>query len=147
MGSVRGDRRPFTQEVLGVREQCQGAGLAQGVVATVDGTDPAHSPRGELEREQLGVEAVVDPLFGDIAWLREREAAQARFTQLIDEGGTTVVVSQGTTMDGMIHWLSDNGRLPLPDELETKKGSVWVLSFNNGDLTGADYMASALPLK
>lgn len=97
--------------------------------------------------EEIGVETVVDPLFGDIAWFSEREAAQARFTQLIDEGGTTAVVSQGTAIPGMIHWLSENGRLPLPEELETKKGSVWVLSFNNGDLTGADYMASPLPLK
>ena len=97
--------------------------------------------------DELGVDVIVDPLFGDTAWLTDREAAQARFMELVDEGGTTAVVSQGTSIPEMIQWLSANGRLPLPVDLEAKKGSVWVLAFNNGQLTGADYMASPLPVK
>ncbi len=33
------------------------------------------------------------------------------------------------------------------DKLKFKKASVWVLSFNNGELTGADYLASPLPVR
>ena len=66
--------------------------------------------------------------------------------ELIDAGGTSVVVSQGISIPEMTAWLSLNGRLPL-DEVEAKKASVWVLSFNGGQLTGADYLVSPLPAK
>lgn len=96
--------------------------------------------------DELNVEVTVDPLFGDEAWTANQVACQRRFTELIEAGGTSVVVSQGESVPHMIAWLSANGRLPL-DEIEAKKGSVWVLSFNGGQLTGADYLASPLPAK
>ena len=36
--------------------------------------------------------------------------------------------------------------LPIED-IPCKKGSAWVLGFNDGVLTTADYYASALPVK
>lgn len=96
--------------------------------------------------DELGVEVTVDPLFGDDAWLGEMASAQRRFEALIAEGGTKVVVAQGTIIPDMIAAMSAKGRLPL-EEIPCKKGSVWVLSFNEGELTGADYLASALPVK
>lgn len=96
--------------------------------------------------DELNVDVVVDPLFGDEAWLRNEVECKRRFTGLIDSGGTSVVVGQGIAIPEMIAWLSANGRLPL-DEVEAKKASVWVLSFNGGQLTGADYLASPLPAK
>lgn len=96
--------------------------------------------------DELGLEIVVDRLFGDEAWLENQVACQRRFQELVDAGGTSVVVSQGEAIPGMIAWLSANGRLPL-DEIEAKKASVWVLSFNGGQLTGADYLTSPLPAK
>ena len=96
--------------------------------------------------DELGLEVVVDKLFGDEAWLENQVACQRRFRELIDAGGTSVVVSQGEAIPGMIAWLSANGRLPL-DEIKAKKASVWVLSFNGGQLTGADYLTSPLPAK
>ncbi|QGU04450.1 NUDIX hydrolase [Corynebacterium comes] len=96
--------------------------------------------------DELNVDVVVDPLFGDEAWLRNEVECKRRFTELIDAGGTSVVVSQGISVPEMIAWLSANGRLPL-DEIEAKKASVWVLSFNGGQLTGADYLVSPLPAK
>lgn len=96
--------------------------------------------------DELNLEVVVDPLFGDDAWLESMTDAQARFREVIDAGGTSVVVAQGTVIPDMIAWLSAQGRLPV-DEIPAKKGSVWVLSFHHGELTGADYLASPLPVK
>ena len=36
--------------------------------------------------------------------------------------------------------------LPIDTHIHAKKGSVWVLSFRDGQLTGADYVPSALPV-
>ena len=96
--------------------------------------------------DELGLEIVVDRLFGDEAWEHDQVACRRRFQELIDAGGTSVVVSQRHAVPEMVAWLSANGRLPL-DEIEAKKASVWVLSFNNGELTGADYLTSPLPAK
>ncbi|GAB3700073.1 NUDIX hydrolase [Corynebacterium nasicanis] len=96
--------------------------------------------------DELGVDVVVDELFGDNAYVERQVAAQQRFQELVDAGGTSVVVSQGTAIPDMIAWLSANGRLPL-EEIEAKKASVWVLSFHEGQLTGADYLTSPLPAK
>ncbi len=96
--------------------------------------------------DELNLDIEVEPLLGDDAWLETMTTAQARFREIIDAGGVSVVVSQGTIIPDMIAWLSAQGRLPL-DEIEAKKGSVWVLSFHHGELTGADYLASPLPVK
>lgn len=96
--------------------------------------------------DELGQTVTVDPLFGDDAWFEDRDAVMARFRQVIDEGGVSVVCSQGEAIPAVIRELSDTGRLPL-GEIKAKKASVWVLSFNNGELTGADYLASPLPVK
>lgn len=96
--------------------------------------------------DELGVDVSVDYLFGDDAWLNDQAAAQRRFEELTVAGGNHVVVAQGTIIPHMIAALSAKGRLPLT-EFPSKKASCWVLSFNNGDLTGADYLESPLPVK
>lgn len=96
--------------------------------------------------DELNTEVIVDPLFGDDAWLEQMVAAQRRFTEVIEDGGISVVVAQGRVIPDLIAWLSARGRLPL-DEIKAKKASVWVLSFTHGELTGADYLASPLPVK
>ena len=97
--------------------------------------------------DELNFDVEVDPLFGDEGWLEDSEACRRRFAEVVEDGGTSVIVSQGTAMPKMLRWLSEHGRLPLPEELKVKKGGVWVLAFADGELTGADYLASALPLK
>ncbi|EPD70505.1 NUDIX hydrolase [Corynebacterium pyruviciproducens] len=95
--------------------------------------------------EEVGVSVTVDPLLGDSA---DPDQAVARFDEIIAMGGVSVVVSQGERIPALLQHYSDTGRLPLPmEEISCKKGSVWVLSFNGGQLTGADYLASALPVK
>lgn len=96
--------------------------------------------------DELNLDVEVDLLFGDDGWLQHMTAAQRRFTEVIAEGGVSVVVGQGTVIPDMIAWLSARGRLPL-EEIKAKKGSAWVLSFTDGELTGADYLASPLPVK
>ena len=95
---------------------------------------------------RLDVPVTVDPLLGDDVWLTQPEQAQERFVELASSGGVKVVVAQGTIIPAMIEWLSSRGKLPVTVG-ETKKGSTFVLSFQDGELTGADYLASAMPVR
>ncbi|MEJ6014175.1 bifunctional NUDIX hydrolase/histidine phosphatase family protein [Corynebacterium sp. H127] len=97
--------------------------------------------------DELGIPVQVDPLFGDDAWLGDMANAQRKFEEIVTAGGISVIVAQGLIIPDMIAAMSAKGRLPLEDEIACKKGSAWVLSFNNGELTGADYLASPLPVK
>ncbi|MDO4610046.1 bifunctional NUDIX hydrolase/histidine phosphatase family protein [Corynebacterium sp.] len=94
----------------------------------------------------LGLETVVDDLFGDRAWLGAMVEAQDRFMDVVAERGVSVICAQGLIIPDMIAWLSARGTLPL-EEIDSKKGSMWVLGFEDGVLTTADYYASALPVK
>ncbi|WKD57772.1 Putative mutator protein MutT4 [Corynebacterium capitovis DSM 44611] len=97
--------------------------------------------------DELGLEVTVDKRFGDEGWLENQVAAQQAITEVIERGGTSVVCGQGTVMPHIIAWLAANGRLPIDGDIPVKKGGVWVLSFHKGELTGADYMPSALPVR
>ena len=95
---------------------------------------------------ELGLDVTVDPLFGDMAWIGSQVEAQNRFLDVVAEGGVSVICAQGTVIPHMIAWLSANGTLPI-DDIPARKGSAWVLGFNDGVLTTADYYSSALPVK
>ena len=69
-----------------------------------------------------------------------------RFQEVIALGGTSVICAQGEIIPGMLAWLSAQGTLPFDGDINAKKGSTWVLSFHKGQLTGADYIPSALPV-
>lgn len=96
---------------------------------------------------ELGIEVVIDESLGDIAWTENQVASQKRFREIVAEGGVSVICSQGLTIPDLIAWFSAKGTLPLDGEINCKKGSAWVLGFNDGELTTADYYASALPIK
>lgn len=97
--------------------------------------------------DELSIDVTTDAAYGDDAWLEDPDTSYEKFMDVVRLGGTSAIFSQGTVIPDMIHRLSAEGRLPMPENLEVKKGSVWVLSFNNEQLTGADYLASALPVK
>lgn len=97
--------------------------------------------------DELGLDVAVNRLFGDDAWRSDSEACKTRFTDVVAQGGVPVIVGQGTIIPEMVKWLSENGTLPIDEEIKAKKSSVWVLSFYQGKLTGADYLASPLPVK
>ncbi|WP_448854429.1 NUDIX hydrolase [Corynebacterium frankenforstense] len=97
--------------------------------------------------DELGVDVTVDRAFGDEGWLENMTGAQKAFTDVVARGGVPVIVGQGLIIPDMIAWLSANGTLPLDSDAESKKASCWVLSFADGRLVGADYLASPLPAK
>lgn len=94
----------------------------------------------------LDEEVVVDAAFGEIAWQENPETARAAFESVIKQGGTHVICAQGGVIPEMIASLAADGRLPIESPILAKKASVWVLSFNEGQLIGADYMPSPLPV-
>ncbi|GAB3940190.1 NUDIX hydrolase [Corynebacterium tapiri] len=96
--------------------------------------------------DELGISVKVKPEFGDVAWESRPQDVQDAITKVIKKGGVSVIASQGGAIEGLLEWLSASGRLRL-EQINAKKGSVWVLSFNGGELTGADYLASPLPVK
>lgn len=94
----------------------------------------------------LDEEVVVDAAFGEIAWQENPESARAAFDNVVRRGGTHVICAQGGVIPEMIASLAADGRLPIESKILAKKASVWVLSFNDGQLIGADYMPSPLPV-
>lgn len=96
--------------------------------------------------DELGLPVTVDARFGDDQWNSDPAPARKAFQEVVEQGGTSVIVSQGTIIPEILTWLSHNGQLPLAN-VEAKKGSTWVLFFRQGELIGADYLASALPVK
>ena len=88
----------------------------------------------------------IDRSLGDDGWLESMKTSKANFQKIIDAGGTSVIVSQGVTIPDAVAWLSAQGTLPIV-EIPAKKASVWVLSFTDGVLTGADYLESPEPVK
>ena len=58
-----------------------------------------------------------------------------------------MICSQGITIPDLLAAWSAEGTLPFDEEILCKKGSAWVLGFNDGVMTTADYYASALPVK
>ncbi|AWB83898.1 NUDIX hydrolase [Corynebacterium liangguodongii] len=97
--------------------------------------------------DELGLDVTVDPRFGDAAWVDNQVSCKEAFMDVVRLGGVSVICAQGQVMPDMIAWLSDSGRLPIDAPINVKKGGVWVLSFSGEDLTGADYMPSALPVR
>ncbi|AZA13406.1 NUDIX domain-containing protein [Corynebacterium choanae] len=98
--------------------------------------------------EALGVPVTVDTSYGDEGWTTDPKGSLAKFIALETTDGIPVVVSQGLTIPEYLASASVRGSLPIPDEeLVCKKGSAWLLTFSQGRLCGADYLASALPVK
>ena len=97
--------------------------------------------------DELGKDISINKNFGDEAWENDPEAAKKAFRRVVNDGGVPVIVSQGETIPGIIEDLAPKFLKKPVDKLKFKKASVWVLSFNNGELTGADYLASPLPVR
>lgn len=95
--------------------------------------------------DELNLPVHVDALLGDDAWLDQPIKARLAFDAIVARGGTPVVVSQGLTIPSVIEQLAP--KFMDTDDLKVKKASVWVLSFHDGELTGADYLASPLPVR
>ncbi|GJN42963.1 NTP pyrophosphohydrolase [Corynebacterium ammoniagenes] len=95
--------------------------------------------------DELNLSIHVDALLGDDAWVDQPTKARLAFESIVARGGTPVIVSQGLTIPSIID--SYAPKFMDTDDLKVKKSSVWVLSFLHGELTGADYLASPLPVR
>jgi len=97
--------------------------------------------------DELNLDVTVDARFGDHAWLENMVEAQQAFMDVVALGGVSVICAQGDIIPHMVAWLSSQGTLPIDTDINAKKGSVWVLHFREGQLTGADYIPTALPVQ
>lgn len=97
--------------------------------------------------DELGKDIAINKDFGDEAWEKNPAAAKKAFRRVVEDGGVPVIISQGQTIPGIIEDLAPRFLKKPQEELKFKKASVWVLSFNNGELTGADYLPSPLPVR
>ncbi|MER0088307.1 bifunctional NUDIX hydrolase/histidine phosphatase family protein [Corynebacterium sp. KPL3927] len=97
--------------------------------------------------DELGKDIAINKDFGDEVWEKNPAAAKKAFLRVVKDGGVPVIISQGQTIPGIIEDLAPQFLKKPQEELKFKKASVWVLSFNNGELTGADYLPSPLPVR
>jgi 8-oxo-dGTP diphosphatase len=92
--------------------------------------------------DALGLPIEVEHVFSEHAADPEQTAAHLR--DLAAAGGVAAVCSQGGTIPAALARLTEADGLALHG-IESKKGSVWVLSFQGSTLVGADYLSDLEP--
>lgn len=96
---------------------------------------------------RLGLEVSIEPLLGEDGYWEDPAAGLARLRELAAAGGVTAVCSQGGVIPDVVGELASGGARRLgvdPDDVPSKKGSVWVLGFRDGGLLTADHFATPL---
>ncbi|WPF69565.1 NUDIX hydrolase [Corynebacterium sp. 21KM1197] len=96
--------------------------------------------------DELSLDVTVNPAYGDQGWVSDMAQAQRKLEEIIAAGGTSVVFSQGLYIPEAVAHLAAKGALNIEDT-QAKKASCWVLSFREGALVAAEYLASPLPVK
>ena len=86
--------------------------------------------------EPLGLPVEVEPAFGERGL--DVPAAVARLRALAVPGGAVVVSSQGAVVPALVGALAQEAGLDL-GEVESRKGSLWALSLQDGRLVDADH--------
>ncbi|HKC29168.1 MAG TPA: NUDIX hydrolase [Jatrophihabitans sp.] len=89
--------------------------------------------------DRLGLPVIIDPVFGDEAYIKAPAATEDALLALAKPGHVTVVCSQGQTIPGLIERL---GRGVL--DSETRKGAFWALSVVDGTVVSMDYYDDAV---
>lgn len=92
--------------------------------------------------QDLGLEVMDEPLFGESEFAADQGAGLARLRELAIRPGVTVLCSQGGVIPCAVGALTDGARLPGVDhdDLHARKASTWVLTFDAGDrIRSADY--------
>lgn len=97
-------------------------------------------------KKYLNYDCPVLPILDDANWIKEPEKTQEFLATLSTTPGVHIIIAQHQMITEAIAWFSFNGKLPLYD-IHAKKASAWVLSFHEGALTGADYLASPLAVR
>lgn len=99
--------------------------------------------------EPLAAELVVpvelEPALGEQACRELPERAVRRLRETAEQGGVAVVCSQGGVIPYLVGTLAEQDGLRL-GRVESRKGSIWALSFRGGELVDADYLPDLTPL-
>lgn len=92
----------------------------------------------------LGCEPVDEPLLGEEGHQADPMAALARARVLAAQPGVTVVCSQGGVIPAVVGAFAAGAARTVdvhPDDIPSRKGSTWVLTFRDATLVAADYYA------
>jgi 8-oxo-dGTP diphosphatase len=90
--------------------------------------------------DDLGVKVVEEELLAEKAYGGMEEATVRRVLEIVAPGGVPVVCSQGGVIPDLLARLAAASGLSLGKHVESKKGSVWALSFDGDRLVAADYI-------
>jgi 8-oxo-dGTP pyrophosphatase MutT (NUDIX family)/phosphohistidine phosphatase SixA len=99
--------------------------------------------------DDLGWTVTSEPLLGEEGYWVDPSAGLSRFRDIAGNGGIPAVSSQGGVIPDLVSTLAEEAGLDVT-EVPSRKGSVWVLSFDrNADgatprLIAADYLDSPL---
>lgn len=89
--------------------------------------------------EALGVPIKTEPLFSEDIYPGREEEAERFVRSVASPEGSTVISSQGDVIPGLLRRLAERDQHDLPEDLEYKKGSTWVLGFGKDRLVTAEY--------
>jgi 8-oxo-dGTP diphosphatase len=91
--------------------------------------------------EAIGATVRTDPVFSDARYARDPRRTFDALHALAIPGQATVVAGQGGAIPALV---DDLALVPRPTSLTTRKASVWVLSFIDGNVVSADYYEDAV---
>lgn len=87
----------------------------------------------------VGLPVQIETLISEEAYYgREREAL-AFLRSVGSEGTGTVLCSQGGVIPDILRRIADEDAYELPEIIQSKKGSIWSLTFSGGGLVAAEY--------
>jgi 8-oxo-dGTP pyrophosphatase MutT (NUDIX family)/broad specificity phosphatase PhoE len=87
----------------------------------------------------LGVDVEIDPVFSEELHTIDQKRASEQLRELAATGAVIAVCSQGAVIPATVALLAGTNGVVI-DEIESDKGSVWVLSFRGTTLVAADYL-------
>lgn len=90
--------------------------------------------------DDLKVKVVEEELLSEKAYPGMEEKAKRRLLEIVAEDGVPVVCSQGGVIPDLLSRLAAESGLALGRHVESKKGSVWALHFDETRLLAADYL-------
>jgi 8-oxo-(d)GTP phosphatase len=90
--------------------------------------------------DDLGVPVGEEELLSEKAYSGMEEAAVRLLLKIATGGGVPVVCSQGGVIPDLVTRVAKTEKLPIGNHVAAKKGSVWVLFFDENRLVAADYI-------
>jgi len=90
--------------------------------------------------DDLGTRVVEEELVSEKAYEGNAEEAVNRVLDIVADGGVPVICSQGGVIPDLVSRLANrSGRAP-ERHVPAKKGSVWALFFDGGEMVAAEYL-------